>query len=148
MTTIPPADPQTLAEAVANKMLAEDLASQSMGMRILASAPGYSRVSMTIRENMLNGHSTCHGGIIFSLADSAFAFACNSYNHTTVAQSCDIDFLTPGRLGDELTAEAVEQAIAGRSGIYDVTVSNQKGERIAFFRGRSRRIPGEILSST
>lgn len=146
MTTIPPDSPDALAEAVARRMLSDDQASQSMGMHIVATGAGYSRVRMTIREDMLNGHSTCHGGIIFSLADSAFAFACNSYNHATVAQSCVIDFLAPGRLGDELTAEAVEQAVAGRSGVYDVTVSNQKGERIALFRGRSRRIPGEIVS--
>jgi acyl-CoA thioesterase len=96
---------------------------------------------------MTNGHSTCHGGFIFTLADSAFAFACNSYNVRTVAAGCVIDFMAPAYENDQLTAEAVEQAIAGRSGVYDVAVSNQNGQRIALFRGRSRQIGGEIVGS-
>jgi len=127
-------------------MFDTDRASQALGMRIAAVGPGYAKLTMRVRGDMTNGHSTCHGGIIFSLADSAFAFACNSYNLATVAAGCLIDFLAPAYEGDELTAEATEQALAGRSGVYDVSVTNQKGQRIALFRGRSRQIGGEIVA--
>ena len=127
-------------------MFDDDHASQSLGMRIVAIRPGYAKLTMTVRADMTNGHSTCHGGFIFTLADSAFAFACNSYNLATVAAGCIIDFLAPAVAGDELTAEATEQALAGRSGVYDVVVTNQKGQRVALFRGRSRQVGGEILS--
>ena len=138
---------QSLAQQTAEKMFADDRASQALGMRVAAVRPGYAKVTMTVRADMTNGHSTCHGGFIFSLADSAFAFACNTYNQRTVAAGCLIDFLAPAHEGDELTAEATEQALAGRSGVYDVIVTNQHGVQIALFRGRSRRVGGEIVVS-
>jgi acyl-CoA thioesterase len=95
---------------------------------------------------MSNSHSICHGGAIFTLADSAFAFACNSYNRSTVASGGSIDFVTPARIGDELTAEATERALPGRLGLYDVTVTDQSGHPIAFFRGRSYRVTGETVT--
>ena len=102
--------PQALASAVGDAMYARDAASQSLGMQLLETRPGYARVIMRVRDSMLNGHQTCHGGFIFSLADSAFAFACNSHNRVTVAAGAAIDFLAPGRLGDELIATAEERA--------------------------------------
>lgn len=134
--------PQSVAEQAAQKMFAEDRASQGLGMRIVEIRPGYARLTMTVREDMVNGHAMCHGGFIFTLADSAFAFACNSYGIATVAAGAAIDFLLPAFSGDEMTAEAVEQTLAGRSGVYDVAVSNQKGQLVALFRGRSRQIRG------
>lgn len=128
-------------------MFEDDRASQALGMRLVAVRPGYAKLTMTVRADMTNGHSTCHGGFIFSLADSAFAFACNSYNLATVAAGCVIDFLAPAHQGDELTAEATEQALAGRSGVYDVVVTDQNARQIALFRGRSRQIGGEIVRS-
>ncbi|NVM75572.1 acyl-CoA thioesterase [Duganella sp. SG902] len=139
------ADAQALAEAVAAAMFARDPASQALGMTVDAVAPGYARMSMTIRADMLNGHQTCHGGFIFALADSAFAFACNSYNLTTVGAGCTIDYLSPGREGDRLTATASEQALAGKTGIYDVTVTSQDGRTIALFRGKSHRVSGAVI---
>lgn len=138
---------QKLAEAAVQKMFSEDAASQQMGMRVVAVRPGYARVEMTIRPEMLNGHATCHGGFVFSLADSAFAFACNSYNFSTVAASCSIEFLAPVYAGDHLVAEAIEQASRGRTGVYDVTVRNQNGDQVALFRGRSHRVRGEIVQA-
>jgi acyl-CoA thioesterase len=140
-------DAQILAEQAAQKMFEDDRASQALGMRLVAVRPGYAKLTMTVRADMTNGHSTCHGGFIFSLADSAFAFACNSYNLATVAAGCVIDFLAPAHQGDELTAEATEQALAGRSGVYDVVVTDQNARQIALFRGRSRQIGGEIVRS-
>ena len=128
---------QTLAEAVGTAMYAQDRASQAMGMRIEHMAAGCSRVSMTVRADMLNGVGTCHGGFIFTLADSAFAFACNSHNELTVAAGCSIEFLLPGKEGDVLAAEAAEQTRSGRTGIYDVVVRNQRDETVAVFRGKS-----------
>ena len=139
------ADAHALAETVAAAMFARDPASQGLGMTINAVGPGYASMSMTIRADMLNGHQSCHGGFIFTLADSAFAFACNSYNLTTVGAACTIDYLAPGRLHDILTAEAVEQALNGKSGVYDVKVSNQDGRVIALFRGKSLRVAGEVI---
>lgn len=138
---------QSLAEAVVDSMFAADLASQKLGMRVTAVRPGYAQVEMTVKPEMLNGHLTCHGGFVFSLADSAFAFACNSHNFRTVAAACSIEFLAPAHAGDRLIAEAVEQALRPRTGVYDVTVRNQHGERIALFRGRSHRVKGEIIAS-
>lgn len=146
LSTVPPsADPQALAEAVASAMFARDPASQGLGMTINAVGPGRASMSMTIRADMLNGHQSCHGGFIFALADSAFAFACNSYNLNTVGAACTIDYLAPGRLHDVLTAEAQEQALNGKSGVYDVRVSNQDGRTIALFRGKSLRVGGEVI---
>jgi acyl-CoA thioesterase len=126
-------------------MYASDAASQALGMRILDVAPGRARVAMLVREDMVNGHRTCHGGFIFSLADSAFAFACNTYDAVTVAAGASIEFLAPARLGDELTAIAEEQTRSRRTGVYDVAVVNQGGERIALFRGRSHQLDGRVL---
>ncbi|UTY57828.1 hydroxyphenylacetyl-CoA thioesterase PaaI [Massilia sp. erpn] len=139
------ADPQQLAEAAGEAMFARDRASQAMGMRLEEIRPGYARISMPVREDMLNGHLTCHGGFIFALADSAFAFACNSHNLNTVGAGCTIEYLAPGRQEDMLTAEAVEQALSGKTGVYDVSVRNQDGRLIALLRGKSHRVGGEVL---
>jgi len=139
---------QAQAEAVGVALFARDPASKALGMQIAEMRPGYARMTMTIRADMLNGHQSCHGGFIFTLADSAFAFACNSHNVNTVGAACTIDYLAPGRLGDVLTAEAVEQVQAGRSGVYDVSIRNQAGRTIALFRGKSHRVGGEVLSSS
>ena len=101
---------------------------------------------MQVRDDMTNGHGVCHGGIVFTLADSAFAFCCNSYNEATVAAAASIDFLAPAHAGDELTAEAVELWRTRRNGIYEITVTNQRAERVALFRGRSYRIDGTVTS--
>jgi len=140
-----PADPQALADAVRDTMYANDAASQGLDMQVVAIAPGLARLSMPVRADMLNGHKTCHGGFIFALADSAFAFACNSRNVSTVASGCTIDFLAPGFEGDRLTAEARERSLAGRTGIYDIDVTNQDGRLVAVFRGRSYRIKGQVV---
>ncbi len=135
--------PQSLAEMVRDGMLANDHATSSLGMRITAISPGRATATMAVRQDMLNGHATCHGGFISALADSAFAFACNSYNEVTVASGFSIDFVAPGKLGDTLTAHCTEVSRAGRTGVYDSEVINQRGERIAVFRGRSYTIKGK-----
>jgi len=140
-----PAEAQSLAERVAAAMYARDAASQAMGMRISGIGPGHAELTMTVRADMLNGHAICHGGFIFSLADSAFAFACNSYNLNTVASGCAIDFVAPAREGDVLTAFARERSASGRTGVYDIEVKNQRGEPVAFFRGKSYRIKGHVI---
>lgn len=140
-----PADAQRVAERAADALFSRDAASLGLGMQVAEVRPGYARVTMTVRPDMVNGHKTCHGGLIFSLADSAFAVSCNSHNESNVAASASIDFLAPAREGDGLTAEAQELWRSGRSGIYEVTVTNQRGERIALFRGRSHRIRGEVV---
>ena len=137
---------QAIAELSANSIYSRDRASQALGMRLVEVRPGYARLEMTIREDMVNGHRLCHGGLIFTLADSAFAFACNSYNVLTVAAAAQIDFLLPARLGDELTATAQERSRGKRTGVYDVTVSNQAGECIAMFRGRSHQFDGRTVT--
>jgi phenylacetic acid degradation protein PaaD len=130
---------QELAEQSAAAMWAHDAASQAMGMALDSVRPGYARLTMRVRDDMVNGHRICHGGFVFALADSAFAFACNSYGQTAVAQDCGIVFVAPARLGDVLTAEAIERHRFGRNGIYDVTV-RRDGEVVAEFRGRSREL--------
>lgn len=137
-------DPQALAELAGKTMYARDPASQALGMLLDEIRPGYARMSMRVRGDMLNGHATCHGGYIFMLADSAFAFACNSHNFNTVGAGCTIDYLAPGREGDVLVAEAVEQALQGKTGVYDIKVSNQDGRTIALFRGKSHRVSGMV----
>lgn len=134
--------PQERAEASARSMWERDTASKGLGMSLDATGPGAATLSMTVTEAMTNGHKTCHGGFIFTLADSAFAFACNSYNQNAVAQMASISFLAPAFAGDRLTAEAREIARTGRSGIYDIRVTNQSGAHIAEFRGHSRTIKG------
>lgn len=129
---------EELAGACAQAMWAEDRASQALGMRLDDVAPGRARLSMTVTERMVNGHGICHGGFIFALADSAFAFACNTYGERVVAQHCAVTYLRPGHLGQTLIAEAEERARSGRSGLYDVRVSTDAGAVIAEFRGHSR----------
>ena len=141
-------DPTALARRSAQAMWAEDRASRGLGMRLEHVAPGSAVLSMAITEVMVNGHGTCHGGFIFLLADSAFAFACNSHNQKNVAQNCQIAFIAPGRLGMRLIAEARERHRGERSGIYDVTVKTDAGELIAEFRGFSRAIPGTLVQDT
>jgi acyl-CoA thioesterase len=140
-------DPQALAELAGKTMYERDLASQALGMKLAEIRPGYARMTMPVRADMLNGHQICHGGYIFMLADSAFAVACNSYNHNTVGAGCTIDYLAPGHEGDLLTAEGVEQALAGRTGVYDIKVSNQEGRTIALFRGKSHRVSGMVAGT-
>ena len=134
--------PQELAEASAAAMWNDDAASQRLGMEIAHIAPGAATLTMTVRRDMSNGQGNCHGGYIFLLADSAFAFACNSHNQVTVAQHASVSFLEPVRIGDRLTAEAREVNRRGRSGIYDIRVTNQDGLHVAEFRGHSRSVRG------
>jgi acyl-CoA thioesterase len=140
-----PEEARRLAERVADAMYERDTASIALGMTVAAVSPGHAELSMTVRADMLNGHAICHGGFIFTLADSAFAYACNSYNLVTVASGCSIDFLAPAREGDVLTARAAERSAAGRTGVYDIDVVNQRGETIALFRGKSYRIKGHVV---
>lgn len=137
---------QQIAEQAAHALYERDRASQALGMRLAAVGPGTARVVMTVRPDMLNGHQVCHGALVFALADSAFAFACNSYNDSTVAAAAAIDFLSSAREGDELTAEARELWRSARTGIYEITVFNQRGEHVALFRGRSHRIEGQVTT--
>ncbi len=131
---------EALAKACAEKMWNDDNASQALGMILEEVRLGYTRMSMPVRDDMLNGHKIAHGGFIFTLADSTFAFACNTRNRLTVAQHCNVTFIAPGKAGDVLTAEAVERHRMERSGVYDVTVKNQNNELIAEFRGHSRTL--------
>jgi acyl-CoA thioesterase len=132
--------PQQIAEAVATGMMAKDHASRGLGMRVTHISPGAAHLEMAVREDMLNGFDICHGGYITLLADSAFAFACNSYNKLTVASSLAIDFMAPVQGGDVLTARATEVSLSGRTGVYDVNIHNQNGVVVAVFRGRSHRL--------
>lgn len=136
---------QRVAELCAQALLAGDRASSSLGMRLEDVKPGIARLRMRVRQDMVNGHGICHGGIVFALADSAFAVACNTYNAVTVAAAASIDFLAPARADDELTAQARELWRSKRSGIYEIVVSNQRGEPIALFRGRSHSRGGQII---
>ena len=135
-----------LAKAVGEAMYARDRASQALGMALAAIAPGSATMTMLVRADMCNGHGTCHGGLIFTLADSTFAFACNSWNINAVAQGCTIDFLAAAREGDVLTATGQMRQQGRRTGVYDITVTNQSDETIAVFRGRSYRLKGDVLS--
>ena len=139
-------DPDAVARAAAQAMWDKDLASRGLGMSLDAVGPGMASLSLTITAAMTNGHKTCHGGYIFTLADSAFAFACNSYNQNAVAQHCAVTFLRPAVEGDRLTATAREVARIGRGGIYDVKVTNQSGEHVAEFRGHSRTVKGTLIA--
>lgn len=134
-----------LARKVADKLRSLEGTGAAWNVEIEDAREGYARIAMVVRADMLNGHKTCHGGMIFALADTAFAYACNSRNVETVAQNASISFLTPGREGDRLVAECREQALSGRSGVYGVTVSNQKGDKIAVFQGLSRSLGGSVL---
>lgn len=140
-----PISDQERAEKSAAAMWASDDASKWFGMELEAVGPGTATMSLTVRDCQTNGHDICHGGVIFALADSAFAFACNSHNQVTVAQSNSITFVAPGKTGDRLTARAVEVARSGRSGTWDATVTNQDGAVIALFRGLARTISGTLF---
>lgn len=135
-----------LAAKVGASMFAVDRASKDfMQLELVSCEPGRAVMRMRVREPMLNGHQICHGGLIFTLADSTFAFACNSRNMATVAAGASIEFLKPAHLGDVLTCEGVEQMLQGRHGVYDMKVSNQRGETVAMFRGKSAQIKGTVL---
>ncbi|MFK7891317.1 MAG: hydroxyphenylacetyl-CoA thioesterase PaaI [Granulosicoccus sp.] len=142
---MPGDDPQTLAELCASALWATDTAAKALDIEIESIAPGSATLVMRIRENMTNGHGTCHGGYIFTLADAAFAFACNTYNQRCVAQHCSISYLAPALCGDRLEAVAREISRIGRNGIYDVVVSCDRQGTIAEFRGHSRTIKDKLL---
>ena len=138
--------PQERAARVGESMFAVDVASKdTMGMELLACEPGRAVMRMVVQPLHLNGHRICHGGFVFTLADSTFAFACNSHNRNAVAAGCSIEFLRPSHEGDVLTCEGLEQTLSGRHGIYDMKVTNQRGEVVAMFRGKSAVIPGQVF---
>ena len=137
---------QAIAEAVGRGMYERDHCAIAHGIELVEIAPGYARMTMTVRKDMVNGHDICHGGMTFTLADTAFAYACNAGNEVTVAAACNIVFPAPARLGDVLTAECREVHKRGRAGVYDTTVTNQEGAVIGIFRGQSMRIQGEVVS--
>jgi acyl-CoA thioesterase len=137
---------QRLAERAAQALCENDRTAPQLGIRLVEIRPGYARMAMSVRADMVNGHHICHGGMVFTLADTAFAYSCNSYNENTVAATASIDFLAPAHEGDELTAVATELWRTRRNGIYEITVTNQRDERIALFRGRSHRIDGQLVS--
>jgi acyl-CoA thioesterase len=141
-TTLPPDE---LARAAAQAMYEADACSHALGIELLEVRAGYARMRMAVRPDFLNGHRICHGGLVFTLADSTFAFACNSYNINTVASGCSIEFLRPVHDGDVLTAEAIEQTLSGRNGIYDIRVTNRAGDTVAMFRGKSAQIKGNVI---
>ena len=151
MTPTPSETDEALATALAqdavNAMRSRDQAAQALGMEIRQVLAGSATLRMRVRKDMVNGHQICHGGLIFTLADTAFAYACNSYNQNTVASACHIDFLVPGREGDVLEAVAIERSSAGRTGVYDVEVRVVDGHEVALFRGKSHRIKGEVIAS-
>lgn len=138
--------PQERARRVGTTMWANDIASKdTMGMELLSVEPGRALIRMAVKRLHLNGHGICHGGFIFTLADTTFAFACNSHNKNAVAAGCSIEFLRPTHEGDVLTCEGVEQTLSGRHGIYDMKVTNQRGETVALFRGKSAVIQGTVF---
>jgi acyl-CoA thioesterase len=138
-------DPQAVAEACRDAMWRGDRASRMLGLEIVAVGPGSATLTMTVRGDMLNGHDICHGGLVTTLADSAFAFACNAYNEITVAAGFDVNLMAASKLGDVLTATAREINKTGRTGVYDISVTNQRGEAVAAFRGRSFTMKGKPL---
>jgi acyl-CoA thioesterase len=143
----PDVDPQVLAERCATAMWERDRASRRLGISTPVVAPGRATLTMRVDDEMVNGQGNCHGGYLATLADSAFAFACNTYDNVTVAAGFDIDFVAPGRAGDQLVATAVERARVGRSGVYDVSITRENGELVAVFRGRSRSLGRPLLTS-
>jgi acyl-CoA thioesterase len=128
---------QEIAERCAKIMWPDDQAARGLGMTIVAVGPGTASLTMSVRPDMVNSHGSCHGGFIFAVADSAFAYACNSFNHRAVAAGVDINFLAPAHLGDLLTASGHARHQGGRSGVYDIEVTNQDGRLVAVFRGRA-----------
>lgn len=140
-----PKDPQQLARACADAMLVDDNVARAHGIEVLEVGAGRSKVAMTVGPTMVNGHGLCHGGFIFLLADTGFAYACNTYGQREVAQHCAVTFVAPGKLGMRLTADCVERQRSGRSGIYDATVRDERGVTIAEFRGHSRTLPEQLV---
>jgi acyl-CoA thioesterase len=138
--------PEEIARLSAETMWADDNVTRELGIEMISVEPGQAKMAMKIRASMTNGHGMCHGGYIFLLADSAFAFACNSHGRRNVAQHCQVTFLAPGKLGSRLIAEAFERQRGERSGITDVTVRDETGSVIAEFRGHSRAIPGALVA--
>ena len=136
---------QRVAEAVRDEMFSNDTAARSLGMEVEAIGPGNARISMTVRADMLNGFAICHGGLITTLADTAFAYACNSHNELTVAAGIVVDFIAPAHEGERLTADAREVALKGRTGVYDITVINQDKKTVAVLRGRSYTQKGKTV---
>ncbi len=141
------AEAQLIAERSVEALYARDRASQSLGMNVSVVRPGFAQVTMQVRPDMVNGHGLCHGGLIFALGDSAFAFACNTYNEATVGAAASIDFLSGGRAGDTLTAEARELWRTPRNGLYEIVIFDGHGERLALMRGRSYRIDGPVVAA-
>ncbi|MBL8376823.1 MAG: hydroxyphenylacetyl-CoA thioesterase PaaI [Burkholderiales bacterium] len=138
---------EQLARLVGDAMFDSDTCSRWLGMTLEEIRPGYARMRMPVRPEFLNGHGICHGGLMFTLADSTFAFACNSHNIPAVAAGCSIEFLKPVQGGDELMAEAHEQVVSGRHGLYDIRVTNRVGEIVAMFRGKSAQLKGQIIAA-
>jgi acyl-CoA thioesterase len=141
------ADPQSIAEAVRAGMYARDRAAQALGITVEAIGPGFARCRMAVRDDMVQGHATGHGGLTFTLADTAFAYACNAYNRATVALGAEIAFLAPAHAGQVLSATARERSRAGRTGIYDVEVTRDDGSLIALFRGTAYETRGEVVAT-
>ena len=139
--------PAQLAQTCSRNLHAGDNAAQWLGIKIVASIPGQATLTMQVTQNMANGHGICHGGMIFTLCDTAFAHACNNTNRNTVASGCNIDFLAPAKIGDVLTAQARERSRSGRTGVYDIEVNNQDGVLLAVFRGKSYQIKGELVDT-
>lgn len=136
--------PQQLAEACAEAMFSRDQASQQLGMKIVSVSPGRAVLTMTVDNRMIQGHGNCHGGYLFTLADSAFAFACNTYDLATVASGCSIEYVAPAKEGDRLTATAEERSRGSRTGVYDITITNQDEQVIVLFRGKSYQVRGSV----
>ncbi len=139
--------PEQLAQACSRNLHENDHAAKWLGMEITETRPGRATVNMQVTRNMANGHGICHGGMIFTLCDTAFAHACNNTNRNTVASGCNIDFLAPAQVGDVLTANAQERSRSGRTGVYDIEVTNQKGVLLAVFRGKSYQIQGSLVAT-
>lgn len=137
--------PQEIAELCADILWRNDSASKKLGVRIENISPGAAETTMSVGQDMLNGHGMCHGGFLFTLADSTFAFACNTYNQRCVAQHCSISYLAPAFVGEKLTAFATETSRRGKNGIYDIRIVNEKRETIVEFRGYSRTVKGTLL---
>lgn len=145
MAPSPDAAAQSLAERVRDTMLAEDAAARSLNIRVVAIGPGTATVTMSVRADMTNGFGICHGGLVATLADTAFAYACNSWNERTVAAGFDVQLLAAAQIGDTLVASAAVLAQGKRTGVYDVAVHNQNNQLVAVFRGRSHRVTGQIV---
>ena len=140
-------DNDKLAKKCSEVMHTNDKAAQMLGIKILTSTPGYAELCMTVREEFSNGHDICHGGILFTLADTAFAHACNNSNQNTVASGASIQFLAPGKVGDVLTAVAYERSRGGKTGVYDIEIKNQLSTTVALFRGNSYQIKGQLIAT-